>query len=110
MATYSTIKGTAVQTLASNAGNEGQIWYDTANNNFQLQKDYGTASWSTGGNMNTGRRQVAGFGESIATAVVVCGQDPTALNLTEEYNGSAWSAETANPEVRVKPFGFGINQ
>tara|TARA_R100000951_G_scaffold64958_1_gene54822 strand:- start:5680 stop:6615 length:936 start_codon:yes stop_codon:yes gene_type:complete len=85
---------------------EGQIWYDTGNEAFKLQKIL-TAAWATGGNLNTARRQVAGFGESPTTAVCVCGQNPPALSLTEEYSGSAWSAVTANPEVRVKPFGTG---
>jgi len=107
MATYKEIQGTAVQSLASSTGTEeGQIWYSTPAGNLKLQAT-ATAGWATGGNLNTARRQVAGFGESPTAAVCVCGQNPPALNLTEEYSGSAWSAETANPEVRVKPFATG---
>jgi len=109
MATYKTIQGTAVQSLASSTGTEeGQIWYSTPAGNLKLQAT-AIAAWATGGSLNTARRQVAGFGESPTAAVCVCGQNPPALNLTEEYSGSAWSAVTANPEVRVKPFGFGTN-
>jgi hypothetical protein len=49
MATYSSIKGAAVQTLASNSNNEGQIWYDSASDPFKLQKSYGTGAWISGG-------------------------------------------------------------
>ena len=108
MAEYREIQGAAVQSLASNTGTiEGQIWYDTANNAFKLESATTVGSWATGGAMNTARRQVAGFGESPTTAVVVCGQNPPALANTEEYSGTAWTNVTANPQVRVKPFGTG---
>ena len=107
MATYKEIQGTAVQSLASSTGTEeGQIWYSTPAGNLKLQST-AIAAWATGGSLNTARRQVGGFGESPTAAVCVCGQNPPALNLTEEYSGAAWSAETANPEVRVKPFATG---
>ena len=47
----------------------------------------GTGTWSSGGNMNSGRAQGAGFGS--ATAGVAAGGDAGAL--VEEYNGTSWS-------------------
>ncbi len=109
MATYYDIKGQKVQNLASDPDPvvEGQVWYNTTSDTAKVAGYNSAGSWATGGAMNTARRQVGGFGQSPSTAVVFCGQNPPALANTEEYSGSAWSNVTANPQVRVKPFGFG---
>jgi hypothetical protein len=83
------------------------VWYNSTSNTAKVEGYISSSSWATGGAMNTARRQVAGFGESPTTAVVVCGQNPPALANTEEYSGTAWTNVTANPQVRVKPFGTG---
>ena len=109
MATYYEINGQKVQNLASDPDPvlEGQVWYNTTSNTAKVASYVTTASWASGGSLNTARRQVAGFGGSPTTAVCVCGQNPPALANTEEYSGSTWSNVTANPQVRVKPFGTG---
>jgi len=111
MTTYTSQPGTHIPVRAADPANPvvGEVWYNSTTNKLKGVINIATATWATGGDMNTGRRQVAGFGESVSTAVVACGQNPPALNLTEEYSGTAWSAVTANPETRIKPFGFGIN-
>ena len=54
MATYKEIQGTAVQSLTSSTGTEqGQIWYSTPAGNLKLQGYISTASWATGGSLNT---------------------------------------------------------
>ena len=109
MSEYKEIHGSKVQYLSSDPTNPllGQIWYNSTTNTLKGQVYVSSSSWATGGAMNTARRQVAGFGESPTTAVVVCGQNPPALANTEEYSGSSWTNVTANPQVRVKPFGTG---
>ena len=101
MATYSSIKGAAVQTLASNSDNQGQIWYDTASNPFKLQK-YNAASWASGGSRSNYTFRGAGFG-TTTDAVSSGGTQtppPTAgpINtVTEVYNGTSWTSGTAAP-------------
>jgi len=109
VATYYEINGQKVQNLASDPDPvlEGQVWYNTTSNTAKVASYVTTASWASGGSLNTARRQVAGFGGSPTTAVCVCGQNPPALANTEEYSGTSWANVTANPEVRVKPFGTG---
>ena len=109
MSNYYDIKGQKVQNLASDPSpvQDGQVWYNTTSNAAKFEGYVSSSSWATGGAMNTARRQVAGFGESPTTAVVVCGQNPPALANTEEYSGTSWANVTANPQVRVKPFGTG---
>ncbi len=111
MTTYTQQPGTHIPVRAADPTNPivGEVWYNTTTNQLKGVINVASATWATGGSMNTARRQVAGFGEGVSTAVVTCGQNPPALNLTEEYSGTAWTAVTANPEVRVKPFGFGTN-
>ena len=109
MANYYDIKGQKVQNLATDPSPlaEGQVWYNTISNAAKFAGYNAAASWASGGSLNTARRQVAGFGGSPTTAVCVCGQNPPALANTEEYSGTSWANVTANPEVRVKPFGTG---
>ena len=109
MANYKNIHGLNIPIRASDPSNPllGEIWYNSTSRSLKGQGYVSSTSWATGGAMNTARRQVAGFGESPTTAVVVCGQNPPALANTEEYSGTAWTNVTANPQVRIKPFGFG---
>jgi len=109
VATYYEINGQKVQNLASDPDPvlEGQVWYNTTSDTAKVAGYNAAASWATGGSLNTARRQVAGFGGSPTTSVCVNGQNPPALANTEEYSGSTWSNVTANPKVRIKPFGTG---
>ena len=106
MATYYDIKGQQVQNLASDPDPvvEGQVWYNTTSNTAKVAGYVPAASWASGGAMNTARRQVGGFGHTQNTAVCVCGQNPPALALTEEYNGSSWSEVNNSPIARINPF------
>ena len=76
MAKYSNIKGFTVQTLTS----------DTA------PSVVSTGSWSSGGSLNTARLQ-GGAAGTYTAGLVFGGNTPTTTNLTEEYNGSAWSVQ-----------------
>ena len=105
MTTYKDLSGKFVRSVGSDpsaAAGEGEIWYNTSSNTFKTSID--VFAWSSGGAMNTARRQVGGFGHTQNTAVCVCGQNPPALSLTEEYNGSSWSEVTNSPIARINPF------
>jgi hypothetical protein len=97
MATYKGINGFAVQSVATDPSpsNEGQVWYNNATYAFKLAAVTTVGTFASGGNLNTGRALLAGFGTQ--TAAVAAGgyadldNDTTA---TELYNGTAW---TNNP-------------
>ena len=59
----------------------------TSNNLYE----WNGSSWSTGGNLNSGRQQLAGFGTTTA-ALAVGGNYQ--LNCTEEYDGTSWTIST----------------
>ena len=69
MATYKQIHGTKIEAVASDPSNpvEGQVWYNTTSNVLKGQAATTVGAWASGGNMNTGRDQVAGAGTQTAT-------------------------------------------
>ena len=74
MAKYSDIKGFTVQTLST----------DT------VASQAAAGSWSSGGDLNTARRGLAGSGAT--TAALAFGGTVTASSaLNEQYNGSSWT-------------------
>mgnify|MGYP003133478818 CR=1 FL=1 len=75
MATYSTIKGFTIQSLASDPA----------------LTPLGAGTWASGGNLNTARTTVAGAGLQTA-ALAFGGFEPAASNKTESYDGTAWTA------------------
>ena len=112
MAEYREIFGEAIQSLASNSTTiEGQIWYDTANNVFRLQKAALTAAWSSGANLPGVRWNTSGAGTQ--TAGLVFGGStgpatPTFLNTTFEYDGASWTAGGTTPNSSINQFSAGI--
>ena len=79
MATYSTIKGFNIQSLASDPSAPGVAG----------------ATWASGGEINTARTDASGFGNPAATTAVIAGgwTGPSAgrtLN-TETYDGTSWT-------------------
>ena len=93
MAAYKEIKGINIQKLSADppAPIEGQVWYNTTSGTLKGLKN-NPGSWSTGGNLNTARRLLAGAGTQTA-ALAFGGKTPALdeLALTESYNGSAWT-------------------
>ena len=91
MADYKTIHGTTVKSYTTDPDNpiEGQVWYDSTANTLQYQIPNVTSagSWRTGNSMNTGRRDLAGFG--IQTSGLAFGGDtPPHTAATEKWSGS----------------------
>ena len=107
MATYRGISGFQIKSLASDPSNlvEGEIWYNSTSGTLKVAPL--VAAWASGGALPVAKRQVGGFGIQTS-AVCVCGQNPPTLDTAEEYNGATWTAITANPEGRIKPFATGI--
>jgi len=103
MADYKEIKGFKWQSVGSDPSNPvlGQVWYNNSSPGTLKYRGMSTASWATGGALSTAR---AGNGTSTAgtqTALTTFGgyvpPGATAVNNTEEYNGSSWSGGGALP-------------
>ena len=95
MATYKEIKGTQIEVLASDPSNpvEGQVWYNSTDNELKGQAVTSAGAWSTGGALNTAR-YVLGGGGSQTAAIAFGGAitpGPNSSALTELYNGTSWS-------------------
>lgn len=99
MADYKSIKGTKIQNYTTDPDNPltGQVWY---NETDQVLKTFyvNPGSWSTGGDLNIGRRNFTGAGTQTAGLTFGGGptNDPTIspsanVALTESYNGSTWT-------------------
>ena len=108
MAAYKTLKGQSIRQVAQDPANPllGEIWYNTT---IGALKGYQTISsaWASGGSSANGGSSRIGFG--IQTAGIAAGGATAPGNQTvvEEYNGSAWSAETALPVSRQDGGGAG---
>ena len=77
---------------------EGQMWF---NSSSSALKGYGTAAgipsatWASGGSMNTGRGSSAPSQAGSQTAAMVStGASPPLLANVEQYNGSTWTETT----------------
>jgi hypothetical protein len=92
MAEYKGIKGFKVQYLSADPSdpNIGQTWYNSTSKDLKYTSATAAGVWATGNNMNTARFELGGAG--IQTAALAFGGYPPVLALTEEYNGSSWTA------------------
>jgi hypothetical protein len=95
MTTYNEIAGRRVNFLSSDptyvdTNSDGQVWYNSST--ATLKSWLPTGAFSAGGNLNTGRSDVAGAGTQSA-ALAFGGYGPTAA--TEAYNGIAWTNQNS---------------
>ena len=93
MTTYKEIKGTQIEVLESDPSNpvEGQVWYNSTSNVLKGAAATTAGAWSSGGNLNTGRRQMAGAG-TATSSIVAGGYAPGGQTAaTESWNGSNWT-------------------
>ena len=95
MTTYKGINGFAVQSVATDPSplDEGQVWYNNATYAFKLASVTTAGTWASGGNLNTARDGVGGFGTQTS-ALAFGGDTPPVTTATELYNGTSW---TNNP-------------
>ena len=95
MATYKESVGTAVTNVAGDfpGAADGELWFNSTDSSFQYKYAATSAGWSTGGNLNTGRRSTGRAGTSQTASLIVGGQEPRASDgvLTELYNGTNWT-------------------
>ena len=90
--------GFRVQNLSSDSTSVGQIYYNTSSASFKAVKDGGApiGTWSSGGSLNTGRKDASGFGEGYTAAIAAGGYSGGGATgaQVESYNGTAWSETT----------------
>ena len=108
MTTFKEISGQLIRTLSSDPTNplEGQIWY---NSTIGVLKGYDLtfATWSSGGNLSTGRYALAGAGTQTS-GLAFSGFDGTSMvGTAEEYNGSSWSNGGVMGTARYRLAGLG---
>jgi len=90
MTDYKNIFGKPVKFLSTDptdAGAEGQIWYNSTSDTFKSVVPL--EAWSSGSPLITGRQYLAGMGTQ--TSALVAGGSVAPKTQTEEYNGSGWS-------------------
>ena len=92
MADYKQIHGEKIKVLSSNPSTpaEGDIWYNSTDNNLKGTAGGGGGSWSSGGNLGTARYGIAGAGTQTA-GLGFGGNSGSVTAATEEYDGSAWT-------------------
>ena len=106
MTTYKGINGFAVQSVGSDPSplNEGQVWYNSTSVAFKLASVTTAGTFSSGGNMNSGR--AAGPAQSgTQTAALAAGGGYT--TDSESYNGTSWTTTPSINSSREAPGGAG---
>ena len=102
MTTYKVLKGTNIQAVSSDPSNpiEGQVWYNTTDNVTKGRGATTAGSWSSGGNLNTGRRAFGGAGTQTS-ALAFGGTDaPGITGKTESYDGTSWTEGNDLNQIR----------
>jgi hypothetical protein len=115
MATYKEIFGTNIEVLASDPANPvtGQVWYNSTSNVVKGAAVTTSGAWATGGNLNTGRPSALGGTGATKDAALAFGGGPppapTAVAITESYNGTAWTEVADLNTARAFVTGVGPN-
>ena len=104
MAEYKGTHGTKIQNYTSDPTNPlvGQVWYNATDNALKYQFTNTTSAWSTGGNLNTARKFIAGVGTQ--TAALAFGGNRTApvtVAATEEWNNPGTITKTFPPKAKA---------
>jgi hypothetical protein len=91
-------KGFDVQNFSADQTSVGQIYYNSASGTFKGVVTGGApiGSWSSGGNLNTGRKDAAGFGEGYTASIAAGGYSGGGATgaQVESYNGTSWTETT----------------
>lgn len=114
MADYKEIIGFDIEAKSDNPTNAvtGEIWFNTTTGKLSYKKADGANTWSTGGDLNVGRRLAGGTGTQTA-ALMFAGIGVTpphagiSQTLTEEYNGSSWTEVADLPEDGYQNAAYG---
>ena len=112
MSTYKNIRGKAIKSVSTNlsdTGAEGQIWFNTTDNQFKSV--IAIESFTSVSALNTARDalQIGSVGTQTAGIAFGGRTSPpeTEKNETEEYNGSGWSESGNLNDARFAGAGFG---
>ena len=92
MSTYKELHGRSVVPASSNpatSGDAGKIFYNSTDNVFR--SIVASEAWSASSPLSTLRAAGMAFGTQTATGYA-CGYTTTYTAVTEEYNGTGWSA------------------
>jgi len=113
MTTYKEIFGKPIKVVSSDptdAGAEGQIWYNSTLGSFRSVVAVG--SWSAGGNLNTARYGGASSGTETAALLsggnTLPGGSDSPTGATEEYGGTSWTAGGSLSTARYSSGAFGV--
>jgi len=113
MSTYKKIHGKAVKSVSTNlsdSGAEGQIWFNTTDNQFKSVVT--VEAFSSAAALITGRFNLTGVGTGTAGLVfggdVNPGSGEVRQAKSEEYNGSGWASTPDMNTARDLTGGFGI--
>ena len=105
MADYKTIHGKKGKYFSSDPPGsvaEGQVWYNSAAKEYKASIN--VSAWASGGNLNTGRRNIAGFGTqtaAVAAGGLIPPANPQTQDLVEEWDGSSWTEVTDVPVAGI---------
>jgi hypothetical protein len=93
MVAYTGIQGQNILIVSSDPANpvEGQIWYNSTSNLLKGYANVVTNAWASGGNMNTARASLTGFGTQTASIAAGGTTFPAATGASESYNGTSWT-------------------
>ena len=94
MTEYKSIVGTKIKNYTTNPDNadSGEVWYNETDNvlKFEFTNVSTTGSWSSGGNINTGRVNAGAAGVQTS-GLIYGGKTPPSTAVTESYNGTSWT-------------------
>jgi hypothetical protein len=87
--------------------NEGQIWYNTTGG--VLKYTEGAGSWSSGGSLNTARKELENGAFGTQTGALTAGGGDFSVNA-ETYNGTTWTEVNNLNAARGYIYAFGAAQ
>ena len=106
MSDFRTLKGLYIKHVSSDPSNlvAGDIWYNTTTQTLKAAPLI--EAWGAGGNLGTGRHNVAGTG-TMTAGLIFGGTEPPFTGTTEEYDGSSWTESGDLNLARDSIQGFG---
>ena len=107
MSTYRKIHGRSIQAVTTDPSEsvaEGQVWYNTTSDTFKSV--ISSEAWSSASPLNQKRVDASGFGTQTAN-VCATGNIPPRTGVTEEYDGTGWSAGGTASQAGQYRAGFG---
>jgi hypothetical protein len=108
MSDYKTLIGKSIKYLSSDptdAGAEGQVWYNSTSGAFKTVLV--TGAWSSGAPLAQPRARNQGAGTQTA-GLTFGGKNGSVYNNTEEYNGSGWTTGGTLPSTVFDHAGDGV--